>query len=101
MKGNCMTGCRHCIVKDIYQTVKVKDDLGNVCSAVNEHVGYQHLCDAGHQKEYIEWHERNKNNTYEVYKNDTLECYDPTDVAASLNTLIEIAEEILQKTNRI
>lgn len=94
-----MTGCRHCIVKDIYETKTVKDELGNVCGAVNEHVGYQHLCDGGHHKEYYEWHERNKNNTYEVYKNDYLECYDPTDITATLNKMIEIAEGILQKVN--
>lgn len=94
-----MTGCRHCIVKDIYETRTVKDELGNVCGAVNEHVGYQHLCDGGHHKEYYEWHKRNKNNTYEVYKNDYLECYDPTDITATLNKMIEIAEGILQKVN--
>lgn len=97
MKGNCMTGCRHCIVKDIYKPRTVKDELGNVCGTINEHVGYQHLCDGGHQKEYDEWHERNKDNTYEVYKKDCLECYDPTDVAASLNNMIELAKELLQK----
>ena len=95
-----MTGCKHCIVKSLYEKREFKDENGVVYGIMNEHVGYQHLCDGGHQKEYDEWHERNKDNTYDVYKLDCLECYDPDEITASLNKMIEIANEILEKTEK-
>ncbi len=95
MNGNCMTGCKHCIVKDIYKKREFKDENGDVYATMNEHAGYEHLCDGGHQKEYEKWHERNKNNTYEIYKKDFLDCFEPTEATASLNKMINLAEEIL------
>lgn len=90
-----MTGCKHCIVKDIYKKREFKDENGDVYAIMNEHTGYEHLCDGGHQKEYEKWHKRNKNNTYEIYKNDFLDCFEPTEVTASLSKMINLAEEIL------
>ena len=92
-----MTGCVHCIMKDLYEKREFKDENGVVYGHMNEHVGYQHLCDGGHQEEYDDWHERNKDNTYEVYKNDFLPCYEPTKFAESLDNMIDIAEKILEK----
>ena len=97
MKGNCMTGCRHCIVKDIYEKRKFKDENGIVYATVNEHVGYEHLCGGGHQEEYKKWHERNKDKTYEIYKKDFLDCFEPTEVTANLNKMIALSEEILNE----
>ena len=99
MNGNCMTGCKHCIVKDIYETHEFKDENGIVYAIMNEHVGYEHLCDSEHQKEYEKWHERNKANTYEIYKNDFLDCFEPTEDTASLNEMINLAKEILNTIN--
>lgn len=62
---------------------------------MNEHTGYEYLCDSGHQKEYENWCERNKNNTYEIYKKDFLDCFEPNEFTASLNKMINLAEEIL------
>ena len=90
-----MTGCKHCIVKDIYEKREFKDENGDVYAIMNEHAGYKRLCNGGHQKEYEKWHERNKNNTYKVYKEDFLDCFEPTEVAANLNEMINLAEEIL------
>lgn len=95
MKGNCMTGCKHCIVKDIYEKREFKDENGIVYATMKEHAGYEHLCDSGHQKEYDEWHERNRDNVYEIYKKDFLDCFEPTEVTAKLNEVINLAEEIL------
>ena len=100
MKGNCRTGCKHCIMKDIYEKRKFKDENGEVYATINEHVGYKHLCDGGHQKEYDEWHERNKNNTYEVYKNDSLPCYEPTEFAKATDGMIDTMNKILDKINK-
>lgn len=97
MKGNCSTGCKHCVMKDIYEKREFKDENGEVYATMNEHVGYKHLCDGGHQKEYDEWHERNKDNTYEVYKKDFIECYEPTEFTKTLDDMINIAEKILEK----
>lgn len=98
MKGNCY-GCIHCTVKDICEKHEFKDENGRVYATINEHVGYKHLCDGGHQKEYDEWHERNKNNTYEVYKNDYLPCYEPTEFAEKTNHMIGLMEDILNRIN--
>lgn len=95
-----MTGCKHCIMKDIYEKKVYKDENGEVYATMNEHIGYRHLCDGGHQKEYDEWHERNKDNTYDVYKKDFMECYDPNEFAAALNSMIDIANEILEKSEK-
>ena len=96
-----MTGCVHCITKSLYKKVEFKDENGEVYGHMNEHVGYQHLCDGGHQKEYDDWHERNKDNTYEVYKKDFLPCYVPNEFAKSTNKMIEIMENILQRIDEV
>ena len=94
-----MTGCVHCIVKSLYEKHELKDENGVVYGRMSEFVGYQHLCDGGHQEEYDDWHERNKDNTYEVYKNDCLPCFKPTKISESLDKMITIAQEILDKVN--
>lgn len=101
MKGNCMTGCKHCIMKEIYEKREFKDKNGVTYAVMNEFVDYKHLCDGGHQKEYDEWHERNKNNTYEVYKNDPLPCYEPTNFAKATESMIETMDKILDKINKV
>ena len=95
-----MTGCKHCIVKDIYEKREFKDENGEVYATMNEFVGYKHLCDGGHQKEYDEWHERNKDNTYDVYKKDFIECYEPTEFAEATGGMIDIMNEISDKINK-
>ena len=91
--------CVHCIIKDIYEKRKFTDENGEVYAVINEHVGYKHLCDGGHQEEFDAWHERNKDNTYEVYKNDFLACYDPTEFAKRTNHMIELMDQILDRIN--
>lgn len=95
MKGNCMTGCKHCLVKDIYEKSEFKNEDGAVYATISEHVGYEYLCDGGHQEKYEKWHERNKDKTYEVYKKDFLDCFEPTEVTANLYEMIKLAKEIL------
>ena len=87
-------------MKDIYEKREFKDENGEVYAIINEHVGYKHLCDGGHQNEYDEWHERNKNNTYEVYKNDPLQCYEPTDFVKTTDGMIDTMNKILDKINK-
>ena len=96
MKGNCMGGCKHCLVKSLYKKEKVTTDDGRVMMVLNEFVGYENYCDKD-PKAYADWHERNKDNTYEVYKNDCIDCFEPTEITASLNKMIEISEELLEK----
>ena len=87
-------------MKDIYEKREFKDENGEVYATMNEHVGYKHLCDGGHQKAYDNWHERNKENTYDVYKKDYLPCYEPNWVTEKLDDMINIANEILDKLNK-
>lgn len=91
-----MTGCKHCIVRDLFEKREFRDENGEVYAIMNEHVGYEHVCDGGHQKEYDKWHERNKENTYEVYKRDFIDCFEPTELAESLDKMINLANEILE-----
>ena len=95
MKGNCMTGCKHCVVKDIYKKHEFKDENGVVYATMNEFVGYGWLCNGGHQEEYEKWHEKNKSNTYDIYKEDFLDCFEPTKDAETLDKMINLAKEIL------
>ena len=41
MKGNCMTGCKHCIVRDLFEKREFRDENGEVYAIMNEHVGYE------------------------------------------------------------
>lgn len=96
MKGNCMTGCVNNKTRDIIKRTATKDADGNVIMISDEFMGYEHFCDKC-PKAYSEWKERNADKTYDEYKKDTLPCYVPTAVAASLNKMIELEEEILEK----
>ena len=97
MEGNCMTGCKHCISQDIYEKHELKDENGKVWGKINEFVGYKHLCNNGHQEVYDEWHERNKDNTYEVFKKDYLPCFEPDNITEALEGMIQTAQKILDR----
>ena len=94
MKGNCLTGCKHCLVRDIIKVHQTQ--FKDVVVRRDEIVGYERYCDKSPDV-YADWRERNKNNTYEVYKNDFNECYEPTESAEALNKMIEISNDILDK----
>ena len=94
-----MGGCKHCLVKSLYKKEKVTTDDGRVMMVLNEFIGYENYCNKD-PKAYADWHERNKDNTYEQYKHDYLPCYEPTEVAESLNKMIEISESILDRLNK-
>ena len=91
-----MMGCIHSKTEDIIKKSVEKDSNGNVLMVMNEFAGYRNFCDKC-PKAYSEWKHRNAGKTYEEYKEDVLPCYTPTDAAASLNKMIELAEEILEK----
>lgn len=99
MEGNCMTGCRHCVKKELYKRVEYRDDNGKVWGMMNEFNGYQTLCEKN-QATLDAWRHRNADKTYEQYKTDCLPCYEPTEVAETLNGMINIANEILDKLNK-
>ena len=94
MKGNCMMGCKHCAYKDIYEKREFKDSDGTVYGVMNEFIGTEHYCDKNNEA-YQAWRERNANNTYDVYKNDIMECFEPDKFTDSLNSMIDTAEKIL------
>ena len=96
---NCMGSCIHSKMKDIYKPYEWKDDNGNVIGRGVEHVGYEHYCDNDPQA-WKEWHKRNENNTYEVYKNDSLPCYEPTEFAKATDGMINTMNKILDKINK-
>jgi hypothetical protein len=86
-------------MRELKERHELKDDNGNVYGVINEFVGYEHYCDKD-QAAYDAWHERNKDNTYEVYKNDYIDCFEPTEFAESLDNMISLAEEILENLNK-
>lgn len=95
-QGNCMRSCKHACVRDIMKREEIKDSNGNVFAIMNTHVGYEHYCDID-SPNYKAWHERNKDNTYEVYKNDLLDCYEPTEDQRQLGKMLDLCNEILEK----
>lgn len=94
MKGNCMMGCKHCAYKDIYEKRELKDESGAVYGIVNEFVGREHYCSKDNDA-YKAWEERNETNTYEEYKKDVMDCFEPNEFTDSLNSMIDTANEIL------
>ena len=83
-------------MKEIRETHEITTDNGKVVMRLNGFVGYEHYCDKD-PKTYTEWYERNKKNTYEVYKHDCNDCYEPTEVAESFGKMIEISKKILKE----
>lgn len=99
MKGNCEAGCKHCATKELYKRIEYKDENGNVFGIANEFTGYKHFCDKG-EPAYEEWHERNTKKTQRQYKKDLLPCFEPNEYVESLNNMIEISTDILNKIKR-
>ena len=87
---NCMGSCRHHKIEDVYEIVE------NEWARMKEFKGYRHFCDKNPEG-YADWHNRNKNNTYEQYKNDDMPCYEPTDLSAQLEKCIDLAQELIDK----
>lgn len=98
-KGNCMGGCKHACTRSIMKKEEVKDDRGNVIIVINEFDHYEYYCDLG-SPNYKAWHDRNANNTYEVYKKDLLECYEPDKFAEHTGRMIDLMNEILEKVDK-
>lgn len=99
IKGNCMTGCVHNKYKETYIDDNVTDENGNVIIKMKVFDGYEHYCDEC-PKNYKEWHERNKNNSYNVYKKDYLPCYVPNKLTKELQGMINLANEILSNIKK-
>lgn len=98
-KGNCMCGCKHACTRSIMKKEEVKDDSGNVIMVINEFDHYEYYCDLD-SPNYKAWHDRNANNTYEVYKKDLLECYEPDNFAEHTGRMIDLMNEILEKVDK-
>lgn len=92
MEGNCLYGCKH------YKTesIAVKKDIGNGMSVVESN-RYVHRCDKCPHV-YEKWWSENKTKTLE--NAEKLECYEPNEIQATLNDMISIAENILNKTRK-
>lgn len=83
-----MGTCKHHHMDDVYE---IYDD-GFI--KMKEFKGYKHYCDINPEG-YEDWHTRNKDNTYEQYKNDEMPCYEPTELTAQLDKCIDLAQKII------
>jgi len=90
---NCMGTCRHHHIDDVYE---IYDD-GFI--KMKEFKGYKHYCDINHEG-YENWHNRNKDNTYDQYKNDEMSCYEPTELTKSLDNMIDLAQKIIDNLEK-
>jgi len=90
---NCMGSCIHHKIEDIYEII----DDGFI--RMKEFKGYKHYCDKD-QEAYEAWHKRNEKNTYDQYKLDEMPCYEPTELTKSLNDMIDLAQNIVDKLEK-
>lgn len=86
---NCMGTCKHHHIDDVYE---IYDD-GFI--KMKEFKGYKHYCDINPEG-YENWHNRNKDNTYNQYKLDEMECFEPTNESAQLEKCIDAANKLLE-----
>lgn len=99
---NCMGGCIHAKTEEKKKKVEFKDENGKVWMVGWEHDGYHHFCDKN-PKGYDKWHELHKNDSYDTYKTDAMDCYEPNEYTKSLNNMKKLLEELLeisQKKNK-
>jgi hypothetical protein len=66
---------------------------------MKEFKGYRHFCDKNPEG-YEDWHNRNKNNTYDQYKLDEMSCYEPTELTKSLDNMIDLAQKIIDNLEK-
>ena len=88
-----MGSCRHHQMEDVYEIVE------DEWVKMKEFKGYRHLCDKNPEG-YADWHNRNKNNTYDQYKNDEMSCYEPTEFTKSLDNMIDLAQKIIDNLEK-
>ncbi len=84
-----MGSCRHHQMEDVYEIVE------DEWVKMKEFKGYRHFCDINPEG-YEDWHHRNKNNTYDQYKLDEMECFEPTELSAQLDKCIDAANKLLE-----
>ena len=84
-----MGSCKHHQIDDVYE---IYDD-GFI--KMKDFKGYKHYCDINPEG-YEDWHNRNKNNTYDQYKLDEMECFEPTELSAQLDKCIDAANKLLE-----
>lgn len=88
-----MGSCRHHKMEDVYEIVE------DEWVKMKEFKGYRHFCDKNPEG-YADWHNRNKNNTYDQYKNDEMSCYEPTEFTKSLDNMIDLAQKIIDNLEK-
>lgn len=91
---NCMGCCVHSKIEEKTKKVECKDDNGNVLMTGFEHDGYRHYCDINPEG-YDKWHEEHKHDTYDTYKDSTMDCYEPTESARLLDEMLELGNKIM------
>ena len=95
---NCAGGCIHYKFEHTYKTIEHKNLNGEV-QFLESFNGYHHFCDKN-PNGYNEWQEQHKNDTYEVYKDSVMECYEPDEQTTSVNKLMELIEEQLKHVKK-
>lgn len=88
--------CIHAQVEEKMKKVEYKDEHGNVWMTGWEHDGYRHFCDKNPEG-YKKWHEEHKHDTYDTYKNSTMDCYEPTETSRLMEEMLELGNQILNK----
>ena len=88
-----MGSCRHHQMEDVYEIVE------DEWVKMKEFKGYRHFCDKNPEG-YADWYNRNKNNTYDQYKNDEMSCYEPTEFTKSLDNMIDLAQKIIDNLEK-
>lgn len=92
---NCQGGCIHYQIEDKKKKIEYKDEKGVVWMTGWESDGYRHYCDKNPDG-FDKWYEEHKHDTYDVYKDSVMECYEPTETNRLLNEMLEMSNKILK-----
>lgn len=93
---NCMGCCIHAQVEEIKKKVEYKDENGKVWMTGCQSEGYRHFCDKNPEV-FDKWHEEHKHDTYDTYKDFTMECYEPTETSRIMEEMIGLCNQIINK----
>lgn len=90
MNRHCMGGCRHSQMKSVYKTEE--DELFKIKTF--DH--YEHFCDKCPAQYEQWWKDNGDKKANDAYDCD---CFEPTEIVASLDNLNNLAQSILDKLN--
>jgi len=99
--GNCIAGCKHDKVKEIFLDIEEKDENGRVWMTGKEFAGHQHYCDKNPHG-YDAWHEKHEHEKVDtllkINDDNAMDCYEPTETHELATSMISKLDELIELT---